>query len=121
MFRCPKKEKLKHKKDIELLFEEGNLVTVFPLRLVFKEMLYKETCVKAGFSVSKKAFKFAVKRNRIKRLMREAYRQEKHLIFNNSTTSYAFMFLYLGKKEPSLKDINDAMKKVLTEFIKTTS
>ena len=82
-----KKEKLKSKKTIELLFKEGDSVSDFPLRLVWLETSFDDgSQIKTAVSVSKKHFKTAVDRNRVKRLMREAYRLNKHIYFNNFTT-----------------------------------
>lgn len=72
--------------------------------------------VQAGFAVPKKSFKKAVDRNRIKRLMREAYRLEKPGLFNNIEGSYAFVFLYLGKEMPAFSEISQAVKTLLKNF-----
>ena len=117
-----KKEKLKSKKLIEQLFEEGRSVSQFPLRLVFLETTFEDAAqVKAGVSVSKRNFKTAVVRNRIKRLLRESYRLNKNAYFNNLTTHYALMILYIGKDKPTHKLIDDKMKQLLQTFIYTVS
>ncbi len=121
-FTFPKEEKLKSKKLIGRLFSEGNSVSSFPIRLVYVETSFQEELkAQAGFSVPKRNFKLAVSRNRIKRLLREAYRHQKPALFNNITTPYAFMFLYLGKKEPSAKEISDKMEQLLIRFLEKTS
>lgn len=120
-FSFPKNEKLKSRKVIELLFTEGKSISKFPLRLVFiQTSFHDETQVKAGFSVPKRKFKKAVDRNRIKRYIREAYRLNKGGFFNNLSTSYAFMFLYIGKEEPSFDELNKTMGQLLTKFLKNT-
>ncbi len=66
-------KKLKQKKDISLLFEKGKWKTVGPLRII--HIAQEENSIgKFGVSVSKRHFKKATDRNRIKRLLREAYR-----------------------------------------------
>ena len=70
-----------------------------------------------GCSVPIRRFKKAVQRNRIKRLIREAYRTNKPLIFNNITTQCAFMILYIGKSMPAYDEIRQAMV-VLLEKLK---
>lgn len=117
-----KKDKLKSKKTIERLFNEGRSITVYPLRLVYLETeFYDSSILKTGVSVSKKHHKTAVSRNRIKRLLREAYRLNKQKFFNNSSTSYAFMILYLRKEGTNSADINSAMKMLFQKFLDKTS
>ena len=117
-FSFPKKEKLKSKKLIEQLFAEGIGVTNYPLKLVYLKTSFEDVSkCKVGVTASKRNFKSAVKRNRIKRLMRESYRLNKHLIFNNIEGNFAFMFLYLGKEMPSQSKITDAMIPLMRKFI----
>ncbi|MDX1766596.1 ribonuclease P protein component [Arenibacter troitsensis] len=117
-FSFPKKEKLKSKKLIEQLFAEGIGVTNYPIKLVYLKTSYEDDSkCKVGVTASKRNFKSAVKRNRIKRLMRESYRLNKHLIFNNIEGNFAFMFLYLGKEMPSQTKITDAMIPLMRKFI----
>jgi len=66
--------------------------------------------------VPKRNFKSAVKRNRIKRLLREVYRLNKALVFNNTNNDFAFLFLYLGKDMPSFDTLNHKMKVLLKKF-----
>ena len=114
----PKKEKLKSKKLIEQMFEEGQSVSAFPLRLVYLQTTFDEDIIaKTGVSVSKRNFKTAVDRNRIKRLLREAYRLNKAVYFNNITTQYAFMILYIGKDKPTLAQVESRMKHLFEKFL----
>ena len=116
-FTFNKKEKLKSKKLIDLLFEEGQSVSAFPLRLVYISTTFDENIIaKMGVSVSKRNFKTAVDRNRIKRLLRESYRLNKATYFNNLTTQYAFMILYIGKDKPTLTQVENRMKLLFEKF-----
>jgi ribonuclease P protein component len=116
-FTYGKKEKLKSKKLIDQLFTEGQSVSAFPLRLVFLETSFEDAIIaKTGVSVSKRHFKTAVDRNRIKRLLREAYRLNKHDYFNNITTQYAFMILYIGKEKPAFEQVEIKMKVLFEKF-----
>jgi len=117
-----KTEKLKSQKLIEKLFLEGKSVVSYPLRLVFIETTFDDNVkVKAGVSVSKRHFKNAVDRNRIKRLMREAYRLNKANYFNNITTQYALMILYIGKDGTEFAAVNEKMNQLFEKFLKETS
>lgn len=69
-----------------------------------------------AFTVSKSKFKSAVDRNRIKRLMREAYRTNKHEFLDTlqqENKSLALMFVYNNYTLPNLSQINIAAVKVL--------
>ena len=74
-FTFGKPEKLKSRKLIGKLFEDGKSVKKFPVRLVYLQTNHtSDFPVQAGFSVPKRNFKRAVDRNRIKRLIRESFR-----------------------------------------------
>ncbi|MFC0603456.1 ribonuclease P protein component [Winogradskyella pulchriflava] len=121
-FKYSKKDKLKSKKLIERLFNEGKAVSAYPLRLIYLKTEFDDgSTLKTGVSVSKRLHKTAVGRNRIKRLLREAYRLNKPLYFNNSSTSYAFMILYLSKDGTTFAKINDDMKQLFQKFLDKTS
>ncbi|WP_400075723.1 ribonuclease P protein component [Winogradskyella sp. R77965] len=121
-FKYGKKDKLKSKKHIEQLFNEGKAITVYPLRLIYLKTEFKDDSnLKTGVSVSKRLHKTAVSRNRIKRILREAYRLNKPLYFNNSSTSYAFMILYLSKDGTTFDKINTSIKLLFEKFIHKTS
>lgn len=116
-FKYSKKDKLKSKKLIEQLFTEGKAITAYPLRLVYLKTKFEDgSQLKTGVSVSKRLHKTAVSRNRIKRLLREAYRLNKPLYFNNSSASYAFMILYLSKDGTTFDKLNHNMKLLFKKF-----
>ena len=121
-FTYTKKEKLKSKKLIDLLFTEGKSVSAYPLRLVYLQTTFNDQAqIKTGVSVSKRNFKTAVDRNRIKRLMRESYRLNQANYFNNITTQYAFMILYIGKEKPTFTQIETKMKQMFEKFLSKVS
>lgn len=117
-----KKDKLKSKILIDQLFATGKSVSAYPLRLVYIPTTFNDNVkAKTGVSVSKRYFKLAVDRNRIKRLLRESYRINKAAYFNNITTQYAFMILYIGKEKPTLKQIETQMNLLFEKFLKAVS
>ncbi|MEP5338844.1 MAG: ribonuclease P protein component [Algibacter sp.] len=116
-FTYNKKEKLKSKKLIDQMFVEGKSVSAYPLRLVYMPTVFDDNLItKTGVSVSKRNFKTAVDRNRIKRLLRESYRLNKSVYFNNLTTSHAFMILYIGKEKPTFAQVELKMKQLFDKF-----
>jgi len=106
-FTYPKSEKLKRKNTIDLLFSEGLSVSKYPLRLVYAPLPGEtDGKIKMGVSVSKKYFKHAVDRNYFKRVLRETYRLNKHLILDNVDKPYALMFFYQSKERLPYAAIN---------------
>ena len=114
-----KKERLKSKKLIEKLYKEGASVKAFPLRMVFLQTEHtSDYPAQVGVSVAKRNFKKAPDRNRLKRVMRESYRLQKEIVYNNLELPYVFMISYLGKEEKNYEEIYAKMNKLLSLFIK---
>ena len=113
-----KQERLKSKKLIEKLYKEGSSVKAFPLRMVFLQTEHtSEYPAQMGVSVAKRNFKRAPDRNRLKRLMRESYRLQKEIVYNNADKPYVFMISYLGKEEKEYHEIYTKMNKLLHLFV----
>ena len=114
-----KQEKLKKSKLIDQLFAEGKAVTAFPIKLIYLKIEHESPYkIQAGVSASKRNFKKAVDRIRIKRLLREAYRKNKYLIYESEhTKKHIFMFIYLGKKEVDYHIIEEKMQIILQKFL----
>ena len=97
-FRKP--ERLNRKKVLERMFAGGaRSYSFFPLRVVYVPAQELEAPVSVLVSVSKRRFKRAVKRNRVKRQVREAYRLNKHLLLDvlpPGCPPLAVAFIYLA-------------------------
>jgi ribonuclease P protein component len=118
-FTYPKNEKLKSKITIDLLFSKGKSVSKYPLRLESDYGIpeHSDQNLKMGVSVSKKYFKHAVDRNYFKRVLRETYRLNKHLLIDNLDKKYAFMFFYQTKDRLSYEEINTKTIQLFEKFI----
>lgn len=118
LFSFPKKEKLTSKIIIDRLFKNGESRFKYPFRVLFLfSDSYTEDFPQVLISVSKRNFKRAVDRNRIKRLIREAYRLQKNdlvALFPQKPSSIAI--LYTAKEEIQLEEL----KKKLYLIIKLT-
>jgi len=117
-FTYPKKERLKSKTTIGLLFSEGKSVSKYPLRLVYRQAeVDAAEKIKMGVSVSKKYFKRAVDRNYFKRVLRETYRLNKHLLLDNIQEPYSLMFFYQTKDKLSYEEINTKTIQLFEKFL----
>lgn len=77
--------------------------------------------LQAAFGVSARQFKKAVERNRIKRLMREAYRLRKAPLqgrLSNSRRQLELFFLYTGRALPDYKQVSAHIEKALAQLEK---
>jgi len=112
-----KEEKLKHRKLINEIFTTGSSFPSYPFRVFFKVMeIDANVKAKVGVSVSKRNFKHAVDRNRIKRLMREAYRLQKYTLLDNLDTQVVAMIIYTQRKELPFDLIKSKMDKTLVKL-----
>ncbi len=97
-----KRERMVSKKLIETLFggSSSKSMAAFPLRAVYMKMERKEdnAPVQLLVSVSKKRFKHAVDRNRVKRQVREAFRKHKQVLYEAlpATDQLLIAFIWLS-------------------------
>lgn len=107
-------ERLKSKKEISFVFDEGLSVTCFPIKLFFIKNDKKES-LNVAFTVGKKNIKRAVDRNKIKRLMKEVFR----LIYaeDDVFVGHSLVFVCLAKEVVSFDLITKGVAGVLTKFM----
>ena len=122
-----KTERLTSQLVIDKLFAGGNAsMAAFPLRIVYMQMEKQEGSqqwdgvqlppVSILVSVPKKRFRHAVDRNRMKRLVREAYRLNKHILWNalqEKNFRLAIAFVCITDTLPTFRNVNKSMRKAL--------
>lgn len=88
---------------------------IYPVKVVFLETVSNDDYpAKAGFSVSKKNFQKAVKRNLLKRRMREAYRINKSGFYENlKEKKLDLMFIYVARDILPFVTIEKSIKTIL--------
>ena len=120
-----KEERIYSQRVLDTLFGGKNKsFFIYPIRVVYTpvdEVLNVRVAILT--SVSKRHFKRAPKRNRIKRQIREAYRTQKHLVIDSLTQSqsdkhYAVAFLYQSNKEISSDKMHEVMHACLERLNK---
>lgn len=139
-------EKLKSRKQIDALFTHRRFFTQPPFRMFYH--IAKSTglapaqhnptlqtgqdtinitvepnasgpYLKAGFSASKRYFKHATKRNRVKRLMREVYRTHNHSLIDiveQHGYQISLFFLYGHKTLPTFKEVEEKLCPLLQKL-----
>jgi ribonuclease P protein component len=118
-------ERLKSRKSIEKIFNEGrhfvsSFFRVYYLQSQF-DLSTKENHLKFGVGVSTKNFRKAVDRNRMKRLIREAYRLQKNPLqekLKEKNLTLDLFFIYTGKTLPLYKEVYGNMEKIFIKLDK---
>ncbi len=117
-----KEERLCNKIAIESLFKKGKTSFYYPFSI---KWLLNQSISKSPAQilivVSKRNFKKAVDRNRIKRLIREAYRKNKHILYQMlkaKNINVSFAFIYTEKEILNYKSIEDKIILTLQRLIK---
>jgi ribonuclease P protein component len=115
-----KEERISIQREIDSLFEEGSSFRVYPLQIVYVEKKQVSgTRASILVSVSKKRFKRAVKRNRIKRLIRESYRLNKKEFLEFLDTEekrLSVAFIYISNEVSDFDRMEMAVKKALNSL-----
>ena len=123
----PKYERICKENDIQALFDKGVGVSVYPFRVIF--LFHRDesrpVTVRILVSVSKKRFHHAFKRNRVKRLMREAWRKNKASLYeicqrDNISADVALVYTatVIHSYEEMMKKTRKAVQEIVTKYEK---
>jgi ribonuclease P protein component len=123
MSKFPKDERLNSRKQIATLLAGGHKMHIYPFRVYWLPSPGTSPSfhLEAAFSVPKKKFKRAVWRNRIKRMMREAFRLEKEAFKSglaDTGVKLSLLIVYTPKKEEPYQVIRRGTQKMLEELKK---
>ena len=121
MQTLPKAERLRSRKLISLLFNDGSSIVAHPIRMLWVQAENADhSPLQFAVSVPKKKFKRAVDRNRLKRQMREAVRKNKMAVrelLDKKNKPCAVMFVFTGNEKVEYKEIEDKIILVLQRFM----
>ena len=121
-FTFKKEERVTGEKRIENLFTNGSAFIAYPFRVVFLETEASTRFpLSVLVSIPKKRIRSAVKRNRMKRLVREAYRLNKHLFHDEEIPENYHLdvaFIYVKEELSEYETVEKAVRKTMNELIK---
>ena len=119
----PKYERICKENDIQVLFDEGHGFSVYPYRVIylFRHDESRPVTCRLLVSVSKKRFHHAFKRNRVKRLMREAWRKNKATLYEicqKDNISVDVALVYTATVIHSYEEVFTKTQKAVKEIVK---
>jgi ribonuclease P protein component len=115
-FTLTKTERLKSRKQIDLLFQEGKNFRVGPIKVVYRLEQSGTEPLQFGVTAPSRNFKRAVDRNRIKRLMREAWRlncTELKTVLQHKSKYLVVFFIFSGREIPKFEEIEEKTIKAI--------
>lgn len=117
-----REERLKSRKQIELLFQKASSFNSGFLKVYHQlETSAGVASLQFGAGVGKRHFKKAVHRNRIKRLMRESWRLNNSALkeqMQNQTRQLSVFFIFTGKELPDYESVVEKTKAALERLQK---
>lgn len=135
-YSLPQSERINSKKQIDRLFRGGGskAMTASPLRMVYMADSRQtdsqpsdghQPMAQMMVSVPKRYFKRAVKRNYVKRQVREAYRLNKHILVNHLTQkadkTVSLCFIWISDRLLPTAEVMKRMANLLTRLVEKLS
>ena len=120
-----RQERLRGRKLTDRLFSEGKSGFIFPLRYYYLAEKNEDSdtaAISIMVSVPKRHFKRAVKRNLLKRRIREAFRLNKHSLLEKlpDNTKILIAFIYGHNEMAEFPKIQSSVKRILSDIDKKT-
>lgn len=119
-------ERLKLRKQIETLFHTGEAFSVFPLRVVYAKTPSTDvggSPVRVGFSIPKKRVKKAVGRNKVRRVIKEAWRLQKHVLYRQIPDGWQLhcFLVFTGTEKFTFADAEKVVRKAIEKLTVITA
>lgn len=124
-FSLGKHERIKSRELMTHVFEEGESIFSYPFKLVYTPLMADKqgtSKLKFGVTVPKRIHGKAVKRNKIKRLVREVYRSVKPELLaaiSPDSKGYTLMYIYVSKDVPEVVSLKNQVLKLHRKWLRT--
>tara|TARA_B110000444_G_scaffold258109_1_gene298124 strand:+ start:135 stop:542 length:408 start_codon:yes stop_codon:yes gene_type:complete len=110
-------QRLKSTIVMDSAFSEGTKIKGHLIIARYTQSSFETECpFQVATTVSKRKFRKAVSRNRIKRLMREAWRLEKHRLLEKwvvGDKKWGLVFIYVGREIPTFDECSDNIRQII--------
>jgi len=119
----PKKYRINSKLVFEKFIALDKTVFAYPFKCYyfFSPLENEKEVNDMAIAVPKRNFKKAVDRNRIKRMIREAYRINHHQILDKETIAkknrISFLFVYIATKAENFSLIEEKIQKIMRKIL----
>lgn len=116
----PRDNRLRTKSEFASLFESGKSISNYPVKTIYLFTPHQISVCQFGISVPKRNFKRAVKRNKIKRLMREVIRKRKNVLeqaCKDASLSLKVLFVYQNNQLPDYELIDQKLIHSLNKLL----
>lgn len=113
-----KGERICSMKEIEILVTKGKSLFHYPFKVNYLRIETDNEAPGAGIliSVPKRNFKRAVRRNLLKRRIRESYRLNKQILLPVTDKKTHIMFVYVSKQVLDYSEIEESIKEILNKI-----
>ena len=115
-----KSERLKSRSSILALLRDGRRSYIFPVKMLWRYTEQPGPYARMTVVVPKRLIRSAVRRNLIKRRVREAYRMNKHTLvahLQEKDKKIEMLFLFQSEKVVEYKQIESSIKEHLSVLL----